>query len=70
MSSSGDSALLDLSLEVLADVCEQLDLYDLVRVASTCKRLRHGGLGLETRELPTQSPVVTALGKRAFLAPS
>jgi hypothetical protein len=48
-------------------VCQQLDLLDLVRVAETCKRFRHGGL--ETLELPTESPVVTAMCKLAFPRP-
>jgi hypothetical protein len=47
-------------------VCQQLDLPDLVRVAATCKCFRHGDGGLETVELPTKSPVVTALRERAF----
>jgi hypothetical protein len=59
-------ALLDLPLEVLTGVCLQLDLRDLVRVAETCKRFRHGEGGLETAELPTKSPVVTALLELAF----
>jgi alpha-tubulin suppressor-like RCC1 family protein len=65
--SSSKAALLDLPVEVLADVCLQLDLHDLVRVAETCKRFRHGGL--ETLELPTESPVVTSLRKLAFPRP-
>jgi hypothetical protein len=59
-------ALLDLPLEMLTAVCQQLDLRDLVRVAETCKRLRHGDGGLETVELPTKSPVVMALREHAF----
>jgi hypothetical protein len=59
------SALLDVPLEVLTDVYLQLDLYDLIRVAETCKRLRHGDGGLETAELPTKSPVVSALRELA-----
>jgi alpha-tubulin suppressor-like RCC1 family protein len=60
------AALLDLPLEVLAEVCQQLDLHDLARVAKTCKRFRHGEGGLETVKLPTKSPVVAALSKLAF----
>jgi hypothetical protein len=63
------ATLLDLPLEVLTDVCLQLDLHDLVRVAATCKRFRHGDGGLETAELPTKSPVVTALRILAFSRP-
>jgi alpha-tubulin suppressor-like RCC1 family protein len=59
-------ALLDLPLEVLTDVCQQLDFQGLVRIAATCTRLRHGDGGLETLELPTTSPVVTALLKLQF----
>jgi hypothetical protein len=60
--------LLDVPLEVLVDVCQQLDLHDLVRVAETCKRFRHGDGdgGVETAKLPTKSPVVTALRGLAF----
>jgi alpha-tubulin suppressor-like RCC1 family protein len=59
---SPKAALLDLPLEVFTDVCQQLDLKDLLRVAETCKPFRHGDGGrLETVELPTKSPVVTAL---------
>jgi hypothetical protein len=68
------AGLLDLPLEVLADVCLQLDLRDLVRIAAVCRRFRHGDGGLETAELPTKSPVVTALRPlvfpRAELVPS
>jgi hypothetical protein len=35
-SSPSAAALLDLPLEVLIDVCGQLDLRDLIRVAETC----------------------------------
>jgi hypothetical protein len=42
-------ALLDLPLEILTGICHPLDLRDLVRVAATYKRLRHGDNGL----LPT-----------------
>jgi alpha-tubulin suppressor-like RCC1 family protein len=79
--SSSTAGLLDLPLEVLTCICRHLDLYALVRVAETCKRLRHGDGGPETAddlapackrlrlgdgglgtvELPTESPVVTAL---------
>jgi hypothetical protein len=60
-------ALRELPLEILTHVCQQLSLRDLVRVAAICKRFRHGGL--ETMELPTESPVVTALCKHAFPRP-
>jgi alpha-tubulin suppressor-like RCC1 family protein len=60
------AALLDLPLEVLTCVCQQLAVRDLVRVAETCKLLRHGDGGPKTAELPTKSPVVTALLERAF----
>jgi hypothetical protein len=60
--------LLDLPLEVLTAVCQQLDLRDLVRVAETCKRFLHGDGWQETVELPTKSPVVTALREFAFPA--
>jgi alpha-tubulin suppressor-like RCC1 family protein len=51
---------------VLIDLCEQLDLRGLIRVAQTCKRFRHGDGGLETVELPTRSPVVAVLREHAF----
>jgi alpha-tubulin suppressor-like RCC1 family protein len=51
---------------VLTDVCQQLDLRDLIRLVETCKRFRYGDGGLETVELPTKSPVVTALSELAF----
>jgi alpha-tubulin suppressor-like RCC1 family protein len=51
---------------VLTDVCLQLDVHELVRVAESCKRFRHGDGGLETVELPTKLPVVAALCKHAF----
>jgi hypothetical protein len=55
-------------------VCQQLDLPGLITVGKTCKRFRRGDGGLETVELPTGTPVVTALRDRAFpggeLAPS
>jgi hypothetical protein len=91
------AALLDLPLEILMAVCQQLDLHDLVRVAATCKRLRHGDsaqdgvedesapgkrstrqatraralaelarTSLQTVQLPSKSPVVTALREFAF----
>jgi alpha-tubulin suppressor-like RCC1 family protein len=52
---------------MLTLVCQHLDIVDLVRVAATCKLFRHGGL--ETVELPTESPVVTVLCKHAFSRP-
>jgi alpha-tubulin suppressor-like RCC1 family protein len=57
----------ELPAEILTHVCQHLGLSDLVRVAATCKHLRHGGL--ETVELPTEAPVVTVLCKRAFHRP-
>jgi hypothetical protein len=60
-------ALSDLPLELLTHVCQHLGLIDLASVAETCKRFRHGGL--ETVELPTESPVVTALCEHAFPRP-
>jgi alpha-tubulin suppressor-like RCC1 family protein len=66
---SSKTALLDLPLEVLADVCLQLDLRDLVCLAETCKRVRHGDGGLETVELPIKSPAVMALRALAFPRP-
>jgi alpha-tubulin suppressor-like RCC1 family protein len=65
-SSISETTLLDLPLEVLTCVCQHLDLRDLARVAATCKRLRHGDGGMETAELPTKSPMVTALREHAF----
>jgi hypothetical protein len=59
-------SLLDLPLEVLTDVCLQLGLRDLLCLADTCERLRHGEGGRETAELPTKSPVITALQGHAF----
>jgi alpha-tubulin suppressor-like RCC1 family protein len=56
----------NLQLDELTAVCLQLDLRALVRVAQTCKRFRYGDGGLETVELPTKSPVVTALREHAF----
>jgi hypothetical protein len=66
VSSPTAAALLDLPLEVLIDVCEQLDFRDLIRVAETCKRFPYGDGGLETAELPTKSPVAAALREHAF----
>jgi hypothetical protein len=60
------ATLLDVPLEMLTAVCHQLNLHDLVRIAETCKRLRHGEAGRETMELPTKSPAVTALREHAF----
>jgi hypothetical protein len=62
----GSATMLDLPLDLFATVCQQLDLQDLVRVAETCKRFRYGDGGLETAELPTKLPVVTALLEHAF----
>jgi hypothetical protein len=65
---AGAMALLcELPLEMLTHVCEHLDLKDLIRVSATCKRFRYGGL--ETLELPTESPVVAVLCKHAFPRP-
>jgi hypothetical protein len=50
----------------LTDVCLKLDLHGLVRFAAVCRRFRHGDGGLETVELPTKSPVLTALREHAF----
>jgi hypothetical protein len=61
-----ESALLDLPLEVLADVCQRLGLRGLVSIAATCSPFRHGEGGTETVELPTKSPVITALCEHAF----
>jgi hypothetical protein len=60
------AALLDLPLEVLAHVCQQLDLLSLVRIAGLCKHFRHGDGEPETEELPSKSPVVVALRSHAF----
>jgi hypothetical protein len=65
-SSLSRAVLLDLPLEVLANVCQHLDPPDLVRVAETCKRFRHGDAGLDTVELPNKLPVVAALCEHAF----
>jgi hypothetical protein len=56
----------DLPLEVLTVVCQQLGPHDLICVAETYQRLRHGDGGPSTLELPTKSPMVTALRKHAF----
>jgi alpha-tubulin suppressor-like RCC1 family protein len=61
------ATLHQLPLELLTQLCQHLDLTDLVRASATCKRFRHGGL--ETVELPTESPVVTVLSKCAFPRP-
>jgi hypothetical protein len=58
--------MLDLPLDLITATCLQLELHDLVRFAAACKRLRHGEGGLETLEMPTKSPVVTALREHAF----
>jgi hypothetical protein len=55
-----------LGLDGLTAVFRQLEIQDLVRVAGTCKGVRHGDGGLETVELPTKSPVVTVLREHAF----
>jgi alpha-tubulin suppressor-like RCC1 family protein len=64
-----ETDLLDLPLELLTAVCQQLDLRALVRMAAVCRHFRHGDGGLETLELPTKSPVVTALRALAFSHP-
>jgi hypothetical protein len=51
---------------VLTQVCQHIRLVDLVHVAQSCKRFRHGHGGLESVELPTESPVVTVLSEHAF----
>jgi hypothetical protein len=58
-SSPSAAALLDLPLELLTCVCLQLDFRDLIRVAETCKRFRHGDGGLETVELDLPLEVMT-----------
>jgi hypothetical protein len=58
--------LLDLPLEILTDLCLQLDLRDLVRLAGTCKRIRLGDGWLDVVDGPTKSPVITALCHYAF----
>jgi hypothetical protein len=60
------AGLLDLPLEVLTDVCQQLDLFGLVRVSGTCTRFRHCDDGPNTVEVPAKLPVVTALCALAF----
>jgi hypothetical protein len=67
MSAGGAMApiLQDLPLEVLTHVCRHLELCDLIRVSQSCKRFRHGGL--ETVELPTESPVLTVVSEIAGL---
>jgi hypothetical protein len=69
MDPTAPTTLQDLPLEVLTDVCQRLGLRDILRLAATCKRLRHGDGGIETAELPTKSPVVTALRALAFPRP-
>jgi hypothetical protein len=64
-----EAGVLDLPLEMLTAMCLQLELRDLLRFAQTCKRFRHGESGLETVELPTKSPVVTAMRALAFPRP-
>jgi alpha-tubulin suppressor-like RCC1 family protein len=54
----------DLPLEVRTHVCRHLGLRDLVLLSQSCKRFRHGGL--QTVELPTESPVVAVLRELAF----
>jgi len=66
--SSDEAALLDLPLEVLTDVCEQLDLHDLVRVAKTCKHFRNGDGGLEM-ELPTNQVFASGDGTAPACVP-
>jgi hypothetical protein len=53
----------------LTNVCQHLDLRDVVRASEACKRLRHGDGALETVDLPTKSPVVTALRELPFPRP-
>jgi hypothetical protein len=60
-------AIRELPLELLTQLCQHLGVRDLVHVSAICKRFRHGGL--ETVELPTESPVVTALLQHAFPRP-
>jgi alpha-tubulin suppressor-like RCC1 family protein len=61
--------LLDLPVELFADICQQLDLRSLVHVAATCRRIRHGDGRRKTAKVPTKSPVVTALLGHAFARP-
>lgn len=65
-STRNKATLLDLPLEMLTCVCRQLDLHDQLRVAKTCKCFRYGDNGRETVNLPTKSPVITALCEHAF----
>jgi hypothetical protein len=60
-----ETGLLDFPLEVFTVVCLRLDLLDLVCVAAACKCFQHGEGGLDSVELPTKSPVVTALREHA-----
>jgi hypothetical protein len=55
-----------LKLDELTAVCLHLDLRDLIRVAQASKIFRHGDSRLETAELLTKLPVITALLKHAF----
>jgi alpha-tubulin suppressor-like RCC1 family protein len=65
-----EASMLGLPLELITAVCQQLDPRALVRFAATCKRFRYGEDGLETAELPTKLPVVTALREHAFSRPT
>jgi alpha-tubulin suppressor-like RCC1 family protein len=58
--------MLELPFELLTAVCLHLDPRALVRFAAVCRRFRHGDDGLETLEMPTKSPVVTALHKHVL----
>jgi hypothetical protein len=53
------AALVELPIEVLTHICRRLSTYDILHVAATCARFRHGGQA--TVELPSESPVVTAM---------
>jgi hypothetical protein len=55
-----------LNLDELTAVCLRLDVRDLARVAQSCKQFVHWDGGPETAELPTRSPVITALLQHAF----
>jgi alpha-tubulin suppressor-like RCC1 family protein len=55
-----------LQMDELTAVCLHLHVRDLVRVSETCKRFLDGDSGLETAELPTKLPVITALMEHAF----
>jgi hypothetical protein len=68
-SPSNPASILDLPFDLFTAVCQQLDLRGLIFAAAACKRFRHGDGGLETSELPTKSPVVTALRELAFSRP-